>query len=172
MSQLPNRPTDPAAIWGVSTGGPAWPKLMTTKHHAVLQPDREQILLHQVHYAKLGTDVGAAVLSTVLVWRGHIRIGLVLRYLLPTAASIALVTRNLSSLRKTRRGRYVLAHMTPGAQAVRLLGDVVMTIGAVRRRPSLVFLGFDLVVIGWMPWFSIPESSLDVGVYGPAQLLQ
>jgi hypothetical protein len=136
---------------------------MVTKHHAVLQTGREQMLLHQVHYAKLGTDIGAAVLSTVLVWRGHIRGGLALRYLTPAAASIALVTHNLSSLRETWRGRYVLAHMTTGAQAVRLLGDVVMTIGAVRHRTSLMFLGIDLVVIGWMPWFSTPEWSLEAG---------
>jgi hypothetical protein len=67
---------------------------MTTKHLAVLQPDREQMLLHEVHYAKLGTDIGAALLSTVLVWRDHIRIGLALRYVLPVAASIVLVTRD------------------------------------------------------------------------------
>lgn|SRR2546421_3238072 len=116
---------------------------------AVRSPDRQQVLLHQVHGAKLSADIAASALSTVLLWRGRIPAGLAVRYLLPPAASVVILPRDLSRLRQTRRGRYVLAHMTRGAEVLRLLGDAVMAIGAGRRRPALLVAGLVGVLLGW-----------------------
>jgi hypothetical protein len=111
--------------------------------------DAEQVLVHQVHAGKLAADISAAAVSNVLLWRGRTRAGLAVRYLLPVAASAVILPRDLSGLRDTRRGRYVVAHMPPPAQAVRLLGDTVMAVGAARRRLPLVVLGLGVVVAGW-----------------------
>ncbi|MBV9091235.1 MAG: hypothetical protein JO044_15260 [Mycobacteriaceae bacterium] len=112
-------------------------------------PNSEALLLHQVHWAKLAADVAASAVSLTLIWRGRRRRGLAVHFLVPVVASAALLRADTSGLRSTRRGRYVLEHMPPTAQAVRLAGDAVMTLGAWRRERVLVATGALLVVAGW-----------------------
>lgn len=111
--------------------------------------DREDLVLHQVHWAKLAADAGASVVSLTLIWRGRPTAGLVVHFLVPVAASLALLRTDTSALWSTRRGRYVVNHMPSSAQAVRLLGDAVMTVGAWRRSARLVGIGAAVVVGGW-----------------------
>lgn len=106
-------------------------------------------MLHQVHAAKLTADLSAALVSTFLLWHGHTRTGFAVRYAPPVVASAAVLRRDLSRLRATRRGRYVLAHMTRAAEATRLAGDTVMAVGAARRRMPVVAAGLGVVVLGW-----------------------
>ena len=78
----------------------------------------EKALVHQVHPAKIGTDVTASVISNILFWRGHPKAALAARAVLPVAGSLAvLAMADLNALAATRRGQYVLAHMPPTAQA-------------------------------------------------------
>ena len=108
------------------------------------------LLLHQVQAPKLAADIGASIVSLAMIWRGHRRAGLVVHFLVPVAASAALLrTTDTSRLRDTRRGRYVLAHMPAAAQAVRLVGDAVMTVGAWRRSGLLIAAGGLMVIAGW-----------------------
>ncbi len=112
--------------------------------------DPDAYLLHQVHPAKVAADVGASLVSTVLLWRGRRRAGLLVRYAAPALASVAVLrTADLAPLRETTRGRYVLAHMTPMAVALRMAGDTMMTIGASRRSTRLTALGALTIVAGW-----------------------
>jgi len=107
-------------------------------------------VIHQVHAAKLGADVGAAVLSNVLLWRERPAAAMAVRLLVPVAASGAvLALADLDGLSRTRRGRYVLAHMPPSAQAIRLAGDALMGLGAYRRSASLLFAGAAVICAGW-----------------------
>jgi len=46
-------------------------------------------------------------------------------------------------------GRYVLAHMPPSAQAVRLAGDALMGLGAHRRSFALLLVGAAVIAAGW-----------------------
>jgi hypothetical protein len=110
----------------------------------------QAVLLHQVHPVKLGFDITASVVSNFLLWRHRRGAGILTRYLLPVVGS-ALVLRygDVASLEETPRGRYVLEHMPPGATALRLAGDTVMAVGALRRRPSWMLAGTLLVVAGW-----------------------
>jgi len=110
----------------------------------------EGALVHQVHPAKIAVDVSASIISNVLLWRERPVTGLAVRCVLPIAGSAAVLgLADLETLAHTRRGRYVLAHMTPAAQAVRLAGDALMGIGAYRRSPSLFAAGAAIVVLGW-----------------------
>jgi hypothetical protein len=109
----------------------------------------EELVLHQVHWAKLAADIGASAVSLPLIWRGDRIAGLVVHFLVPVVASAALLRVDTSRLRSTRRGRYVLEHMPPAAQAVRLAGDAVMTVGAWRRSGPLVAAGVLMVIAGW-----------------------
>jgi hypothetical protein len=103
--------------------------------------DRDIYLLHQVHPAKLANDVLSGLLSTALIWRRRVRRALLAGFI-PAALAWSLVIRgDLSPLRATRRGRYVLEHMPPAAQAVRPLGQVAMRWAAYRRRPAGIVVG-------------------------------
>ena len=106
--------------------------------------------VHQVHAAKIGADFSAAIVSNVLLWRERPAAAMAVRVLVPIAASGAvLVLADLDGLSRTRRGRYVLAHMPPAAQAVRLAGDALMGMGAYRRSGALLLAGAVVVAAGW-----------------------
>lgn len=109
----------------------------------------EDLVLHQIRWAKLAADVGAEVVSLPLIWTGRRTSGLAVHFLVPAVASAFLLRADITRLRSTRRGKYVLEHMPPGAQAVRLAGDVVMTVGAWRRDARLIAAGVLVVVAGW-----------------------
>ena len=111
--------------------------------------NKQDLVLHQVHWAKLAADVGASVVSLALIWNGRRTEGLIVHFLIPVVASAALLRTDTTSLRSTRRGRYVLAHMPASAQAVRLAGDAVMTLGAYRRSGPLIVVGTLAVIAGW-----------------------
>jgi len=55
-------------------------------------------------------------------------------------------THDLERLRDSVAGRYVRDHMTPEAQGVRALGDVLTAIGAWRHHPALLMPGWVVVV--------------------------
>ena len=110
----------------------------------------EGALLHQVHPAKIGADLSASIISNVLLWRARPVTAVAVRYVLPIAGSAAvLAMADLDALARTRRGRYVLAHMPPTAQAARLAGDALMGLGAYRRNPALFVTGAAVVALGW-----------------------
>jgi hypothetical protein len=72
------------------------------------------------------------------------------RVILPVAGSAAVLSlADLDCLSRTRRGRYVLAHMPPSAQAVRLAGDAIMGLGAYRRSARLLLAGAAMIGVGW-----------------------
>ena len=70
--------------------------------------DTDNYLLHQVHAGKLATDITAGSVSTVLMWQRRIPFGLVIAHVPPVVATALVLRRDLSGLRGTRRGRYVL----------------------------------------------------------------
>lgn len=111
--------------------------------------DRDAYLLHQVHPAKLAADISADAVSTWLMWRHRPAAALLLAHAVAALASAFLVGRDLSGLRTTRRGRYVLSHMPPSAQALRYAGQVLTWYAAYRHRPAGIALGHALVVAGW-----------------------
>ena len=111
--------------------------------------DRNTYLLHQVHPAKLATDISADVVSTWLMWQRRPRAALLLAHAAAALASATVTRCDLSPLQTTRRGRYVLSHMPPSAQALRYLGQVLAWYAAYRHRPAGVALGHVLIAAGW-----------------------
>ena len=109
-----------------------------------------KIVVHQVHPAKIGVDVAASVVSNTLLWRGRPQAALAVRVVLPVAGSLAVLTlADLDGLAHTGPGRYVLAHMPPSAQTVRLAGDALMGLGAHRRSWALLLAGAAVIAAGW-----------------------
>lgn len=111
--------------------------------------DARALLLHQVHPAKLATDIAAEVVSDALLWHRRPVLGLASRAVPPVVASALLVRRDLTPLAGTARGRYVLAHMPPSAQALRLAGDVLTGWGSWRRSVPTVLAGLAVIAAGW-----------------------
>jgi hypothetical protein len=110
----------------------------------------ERVLVHQVHPAKLAADITASVVSNTLLWRRRPWAAAVTRFAPAVAGSVAVLRlADLDALARTRRGRYVLVHMPPSAQAVRAAGDAVMATGAWRRSWPLMVAGALVVVAGW-----------------------
>jgi hypothetical protein len=111
--------------------------------------DRDAYLLHQVHPAKLATDIGAGIISDWLMWHRRVLAALLAAFPPAVTASAILMRRDLSALRDSRRGRYVLAHMPPSAQAVRFAGQLVAWRAAYRHSLAGIVAGHLLVVAGW-----------------------
>lgn len=107
-------------------------------------------VIHQVHQVKIGADVAASIISNVLLWHERPRTAMAVRLILPVAGSAAVLgLADLDGLSRTRRARYVLAHMPPSAQAVRVAGDAVMGLGAYRRSTPILVAGAAMMGIGW-----------------------
>jgi hypothetical protein len=111
--------------------------------------DRNTYLLHQVHPAKLATDLGADVVSTWLMWQRRPRTALLLAHTAAALASATVTRWDLSPMQTTRRGRYVLIHMPPSAQALRYVGQVAAWYAAYQHRPAGIALGHVLIAAGW-----------------------
>ena len=110
----------------------------------------EGALIHQIHPAKISADMAASIISNALLWHERPGAAVTIRCVLPMAGSAAVLgLADLDALSRTRRGRYVLAHMPLSAQVVRLAGDAVMGLGAYRRSSVLMLAGAAVVVIGW-----------------------
>jgi hypothetical protein len=58
-------------------------------------------------------------------------------------------TMSFEAQRDSALGRYVLRWMTPAAQAVRLLGQIVMWLAAWVHSPLGVAAGLLVIVLGW-----------------------
>ncbi|HEU5001496.1 MAG TPA: hypothetical protein VFW71_01790 [Actinomycetota bacterium] len=120
--------------------------------------DPDALALHQAHPAKLVVDAGAGALSLWLLWRGRTITGLAVHYLVPMAASLLVLQRDLSRLRSTAAGKAILA-MPQGGHAIRAAGDTLMVTGARKHKPKLMVLGGLGVVAGLASGFVAPRLS-------------
>jgi hypothetical protein len=109
----------------------------------------ERLLVHQIHPAKLATDISVAVVSTVLFWQHRPIPGLLVFALPAPIASALVLRRDLTAYCDSAAGRYVLAHMPPSMQAIRSVGAVAVAGGGWRRSPALILAGLALVGLGW-----------------------
>ena len=110
---------------------------------------RQAYLLHQVHAAKLATDISAGIVSGWLMWQRRVAAALLAGFVPAVIASALVTRRDLSALADSRRGRYVLAHMPPAAQALRLAGQAVVWRAAYEHRWAGIIAGHALVAAGW-----------------------
>ena len=52
---------------------------------------KEKLLFHQVHPAKLATDIGAAIVSLYLLWQQQLVLGLLTHFIPPPIGSAAVI---------------------------------------------------------------------------------
>ena len=110
----------------------------------------EKVLYHQIHPAKLATDIGAALVSLYFFWQHRLVLGLVTHFAPPVAASALLVAFGTFEVQKNSRlGRYIAWHMTRAVEAIRLAGDIVMVVGAWVHSPAVIAAGLLMVIAAW-----------------------
>ncbi len=53
------------------------------------------------------------------------------------------------SLKESRLGRYIKKYMTPGTEAIRLLGQIIMWVSAWYKLSFLITIGLLIIIGGW-----------------------
>ena len=111
---------------------------------------KEKLLFHQVHPAKLATDIGAAIVSLYLLWQHQLVIGLLTHFIPPPIGSAAVIRfADLDSYKNTRLGAYLLRYMTPIAQAARLAGDLITVGAAWYQSFAGILFGLAVIAAAW-----------------------
>ena len=111
----------------------------------------ERVLYHQIHPLKLATDIGTAIVATVLFWQRRPGVAIVIGFVPSLLVSAALLRWvNLEPYRRSRFGRYIARFMTRRVEIARLAGLLPLWIGAWRRSPAFVALGGAWIVSCWL----------------------
>jgi hypothetical protein len=112
---------------------------------------REKALYHQIHPAKLATDILCEPVSLYFFWRHALWLGLASHFLPPILASaVVIALADLEPLKASSLGRYLGRRMTRPVEAARLGGDLVMVAGAWLRLWWLIALGLAVVAGAWL----------------------
>ena len=124
---------------------------------------REKVLYHQIHPAKLLTDIGASVASLFFFWQHELVVGLLVGWI-PSIIGSWMIIRfgNLEKLKESPLGQYVRRYMTHEIEAVRLLGQIVVWFGAWYRIVLLVVLGYLVVVLAWAKGKLFPSEAREI----------
>jgi hypothetical protein len=111
---------------------------------------KEKVLFHQIHPAKLATDIAAAVISLYFLWQHQLVIGLLTHFVPPPIASFAVIRfANLDPSKTSPLGTYIARYMTPAAQGTRLAGDFLTVVAAWYQSPLGIVLGLAMVFVAW-----------------------
>ena len=111
----------------------------------------EKVLYHQIHPAKLLTDISTALLSLVLLWKHRVAAALLVMFVPSICVSFALIRFvDLERYKRSRFGRYVRRSMTRSMEALRFAGMAVMALGAWFHRTWMIPLGLLVVLAGWL----------------------
>lgn len=111
----------------------------------------ERVLYHQIHPAKLATDVATAALAVWLFWRHRLWIALIVGFV-PSVLVTAYLMRwaNLEPYRRSRFGRYLARFMTPRVEAARFAGLIPLWVGAWIREPIAIVAGAVWIAACWL----------------------
>ena len=108
-------------------------------------------LYHQIHPAKLATDIAAAIVFLFFLWHHEVGLALAAGFIPPVIVSGAMMIwpPNLEKLKNSPVGKYILKCMTPTIEAVRLLTLVPMAWGAWTHQVWLIVLGLAMLSLAW-----------------------
>lgn len=113
---------------------------------------RERKLYHQVHPAKLLTDVGVTPIAIWFLWRHEVWPAVAVAFVPPVLVSLVMIRwapASLDRIAASRAGAYLRRSMTPGVEAVRFLALVPVAYGAWRREWWWIVLGVVIVAGAW-----------------------
>jgi hypothetical protein len=113
---------------------------------------QEKMLYHQIHPAKLATDIGVTFPACYLFWQHQMVAPLGISLLPPIIVSAVILGAdvNLEPYKHSSFGRYLNTYMTRTAEAVRLLGFALMAIGCWFHQGWLLPCGLVVVLLAWL----------------------
>jgi hypothetical protein len=113
---------------------------------------RERMLYHQIHPAKLATDIGVTAPAGYLLWEHKLGAAVAVSLGPPLIVSgvILLCKVNLEHYKSSKLGQYVARYMTHTVEAIRLLGFLVMAVGCWFHEIWLVPTGIAVVGLAWL----------------------
>jgi hypothetical protein len=121
---------------------------------------QEKALYHQIHPAKLATDIGATPISLYLFWQHSLIAALLVTFVPSIIASLVIIqTVKLDRYKNSAFGRYLARYMTPATQALRFAGLIVMILGAWYRLWWSIALGLLIVVLAWLRGLIVPSKA-------------
>lgn len=132
-----------------------WPRETLSHGKRPMLSLREKLLYHQIHPLKLAVDVTTSAVSTWLLWRHELLVGMLVGWI-PSLAVTAAMLRwmDFSRQRDSRFGRYIAHHMTHRAEAVRFGGQFAMWFGAWFHSVGAIAAGAAVILLGWT--YSLP----------------
>jgi hypothetical protein len=120
---------------------------------------QEKVLYHQIHPAKLFTDISTALLSLYLLWKHRIGVALLVMFGPSVCVTLALIRwADLEHYRRSRFGGYIRQYMTRPIEVLRFVGLALMAIGAWLHKLWLLPLGALVIVLGWLRGVLFPKA--------------
>lgn len=111
----------------------------------------ERVLYHQIHPAKLATDIGTAVVAAWLLWEHHPWTALIVGFVPSVLVTLALLQwADLEPYGRSRFGRYIARFMTRRVEAARFAGLIPLWGGAWMREPLAIGAGATWIVACWL----------------------
>ncbi len=122
----------------------------------------EKYLYHQVHPFKLAVDIGGAFVVLILLWH-HLLAESVAVAIIPSVIASVLLMRyaDLEPYRDSSLGRYLAKYMDHRAEALRLLGFLIMAVGAWFNEFWPIGTGLAVVLIGWANGLILPRRAAE-----------
>jgi hypothetical protein len=112
---------------------------------------QERSLYHQIHPAKLFTDVSTSVISLYLFWQHDIILGVIVGVAPSVLASFVIIRyASLEKYQGSALGKYLNKYMTRSMQALRLAGQVIVWYGGWYHTAWLIGAGFLVILFGWV----------------------
>ena len=111
----------------------------------------EKALYHQIHPAKLATDIISAFVSLFLLWTHDLALGLVVGYVPSIIATILIISfADLEKYKQSAFGNYVKTYMNRTMQALRLAGDTLSKIAAWYNLALLIVASMLMILLAWL----------------------
>ena len=119
---------------------------------------KERYLYHQIHPAKLAVDWASGLACLYPLWQHHLLLGLAVMLVPPPLASFVLIRfADLDRQKRSSFGGYVKRYMTRAAEAVRLLGMIIMAAGAWLHSPIAIAGGLLVILLAWTRGLLFPR---------------
>lgn len=118
-------------------------------------------LYHQIHPAKLATDIISAFISLFLLWMHDLVLGLIVGYVPSIIATVLIISfADLEKYKQSTFGKYVKTYMNRTTQAVRLAGDTLSKIAAWYNLVLLIIISMLMILIAWLRGKLFPTKRL------------
>lgn len=123
---------------------------------------QEKSLYHQIHPAKLFVDWSTGLIALYFFWQQDLLAAVIIAVVPSVVTSLIIVQfTDLEPYKPSAFGRYVKQYMTQAMQAIRLLGYLVMAIGAWYHILWLIPAGLLVIVFGWLRGVLFPQKQAE-----------